>query len=100
MSTPQPPTARQPDAPTGKQLRYLRQLASQRGQTFRYPTTRRQASAEITRLKQTLARSHVAEFAEQRAFDHDPGPEDATRVREDEIAGYGANAHWTHRGRS
>lgn len=37
--------------PTGKQLRYLRQLAERTGQTFTYPRTSRQASAEIDRLK-------------------------------------------------
>jgi hypothetical protein len=99
MSDPQPPSAR-PDKPSAKQLRYLRELASQRGQTFRYPATRRQASSEISRLKRIPARGYLAEFDEQRRFDHDPGPQDATRIRDDEIAGYGANAHWTHRSQS
>jgi hypothetical protein len=39
------------DKPTPKQLGYLRRLASSRGQTFRYPHTRAEASVEIERLR-------------------------------------------------
>ena len=37
--------------PTAKQLGYLRALAERAGQTFAYPRTRQQASAEIRRLR-------------------------------------------------
>ena len=50
----QPPPHQPPrgaDRPTAKQLRYLRALANSRGQTFTYPTTKAQASAEIRRLQ-------------------------------------------------
>lgn len=42
--------------PSAKQLAYLRALADRTGQTFTYPRTARQASAEIRRL-QTQQRS-------------------------------------------
>jgi hypothetical protein len=45
--------------PTAKQLRYLRDLANSRGQTFRYPETRAQASAEIRRLRAHKADSRL-----------------------------------------
>lgn len=41
-------------AASEKQLRYLRSLAEQAGHTFVYPKNRREASAEITRLKKHL----------------------------------------------
>jgi hypothetical protein len=37
--------------PTSRQLSYLRSLAHRTGQTFTYPQTSQQASAEINRLK-------------------------------------------------
>jgi len=46
MSQTQPPTPTT-DQPTPRQLRYLRTLAGQAGQTFTTPHTRRHASAEI-----------------------------------------------------
>jgi hypothetical protein len=44
--------------PTRKQLVYLRRLAQERGQTFVTPTSRREASAEIDRLKATAVPEH------------------------------------------
>ena len=44
--------------PTRRQLSYLRALANRTGQTFTYPTTSAEASAEIKRLKR-----HGAELA-------------------------------------
>lgn len=90
--------------PTTKQLRYLRDLANRLGQTFTYPTTRRQAAAEIDRLKR-LARGR------ERLLDRDTArrEREATRrdlaenfggaaaVREDEIVGYGSSASWSRR---
>ncbi len=40
--------------PTSRQLSYLRSLANQTGQTFTYPQTKTQASAEIQRLTSIL----------------------------------------------
>jgi hypothetical protein len=97
MSNPQPPSAR-PDKPTAKQLRCLRTLAAERGQSFTNPTTKAQASAEIGRLKTQPRQSRLERHAEQRELEHVEPPQDATRVHEREIAGYGAHAHWTQRG--
>lgn len=43
-------------APTGRQLRYLRVLAERTGTTFVPPTTRDQASREIGRMIWLLSR--------------------------------------------
>jgi hypothetical protein len=97
MSNPQPPSAR-PDKPTAKQLRYLRTLAAERGQSFTNPTTKAQASAEIRRLKTQPRQSRLERHVERRELEQIATPRDATRVDESEIAGYGAHARWTHSG--
>lgn len=83
--------------PTPKQLAYLRVLAQRTGETFTYPQTIAQASAEIerllkrpssTRVEQSLDRREVQTALAER-------PADATRIREDETAGYGSSAKWT-----
>jgi hypothetical protein len=84
------------DKPTPKQLGYLRRLASSRGQTFRYPQTRAEASAEIKRLKANRPDSRLnrtVERAETRSDAH-PVRADAAAVRDDEIEGYGSTARW------
>jgi hypothetical protein len=82
--------------PTAKQLRYLRDLANSRGQTFRYPETRAQASVEIRRLRACKADSRL-----QRAIERSEGERavpreqfDAAAVRPEEISGYGSHARW------
>jgi hypothetical protein len=82
--------------PTGRQLRYLRQLAELTGTTFTPPATRRQASQEIERLKQQ-SRSAGSERREDRQAvsrglaQNQP----ASSVRDDEISGYGSEARWS-----
>jgi hypothetical protein len=82
--------------PTAKQLRYLRDLANSRGQTFRYPTTRAEASAEIRRLCANKPDSRLERAIERREGRRAVGREqfDATVVRPEEIEGYGSHAHW------
>jgi hypothetical protein len=82
--------------PTTKQLRYLRELANSRGQTFRYPTTRAQASAEIRRLLANRPDSRLVRAIERREGERAVSREqfDAAAVRPDEIAGYGSHARW------
>jgi len=41
----------QPEKPSARQLRYLRVLAERCGESFVYPRTKAEASAEIGRLK-------------------------------------------------
>jgi hypothetical protein len=90
------------DKPTAKQLGHLRQLAVRLGQSFAYPHTSAQASAEIRRLR-AAQRGHDARLerqterherrAIQRELQEHAG--DAARVDLDrEAIGYGANATW------
>jgi hypothetical protein len=90
------------DKPTAKQLAHLRQLAARLGQTFAYPHTRAQASAEIQRLRSVqrgrdAGLDRQAERSERRAIQRDMHERagDATRIDLDrEVTGYGANATW------
>lgn len=87
------------DKPTPKQLGYLRRLASSRGQTFRNPQTRAEASAEIGRLKATRPDS-LLDRAVERADARRGAPDvlrDSTSVRDEEIEGYNSSARWARR---
>lgn len=81
--------------PSVKQLRYLRGLAAQRGESFAYPRTAAQASAEIERLKgrpRSSAAERRAERADvSRAMSERGG---SSAVRDSEIVGYGSSARW------
>ena len=81
------------DRPTRAQLRCLRGLAMQTGQSFATPRTKSEASQEITRL-QTIARRRGGEMANRDAYREDEQLAAATAVRPDEITGYGATARW------
>ena len=85
--------------PTSKQLAYLRTLAARAGQTFTYPRSRAQASAEIQRLKATSPSTRTERSVERKAIADAiaQGPQDAARVRADEITGYGSSATWKER---
>jgi hypothetical protein len=84
--------------PTSRQLAYLKSLADRTGQTFTYPQTSRQASAEINRLKQTKPSSRTERYVERKLIADQiaTGPIDAARVRDDEIHGRGSSATWMH----
>jgi hypothetical protein len=83
--------------PTAKQLKYLRALASRAGQTFTYPKTASQASAEIRRLQKQhrssrlevqIERKHIADQVAR-------GPVSAANVDLDrETEGYRSTATW------
>jgi hypothetical protein len=85
-----------PSKPTSRQLAYLKSLADRTGQTFTYPKTSRQASAEINRLKHTKPSSRTERYVERKLIADQiaTGPIDAARVRDDEIHGYGSSATW------
>jgi hypothetical protein len=93
-----PPTTDPPPhdrKPTSKQLRYLRSLAESRGESFAYPATRAQASAEIERLKarrRSPRGDRRREVAEVRRAMATRG--DAAAVRSSELGGYGSSATW------
>ena len=87
------------DRPTPRQLAYLRSLAARAGQAFAFPRTRQQASREIERLRQAAPSSRTERSIERKeiadAIAH--GPDDAARVRGDEVTGYGSTATWKER---
>ncbi len=80
------------NAPTTRQLRYLRSLAIESGTTFTNPSTSRQASAEIDRLRGLSSRPRVqdTDFAE----DRERRPAYATGQQPGEVYGYGSSASW------
>jgi hypothetical protein len=81
--------------PSDKQMRYLRNLASQRGESFTYPATAAQASAEIERLKDRRRGSYVERRIERQQVSRDLAfSGDAASVRGTEITGYGSSARW------
>jgi hypothetical protein len=85
------------DRPTAKQLAYLRALADRAGQTFAYPRTARQASAEIRRLRAEKSSGRVERVLEWREIADaiGRGPEDAARVDVDrDVTGFGSTATW------
>lgn len=80
---------------TDRQLRYLRNLARQRGESFTYPQSRAQASAEIERLKGRPRESFIERRVEELQVGNaiaDLG--DAAAVRDEEVIGYGSSARW------
>jgi hypothetical protein len=81
--------------PSDRQMRYLRSLAGTRGETFGYPRSSAEASAEIERLL-GRKRQHVAvrhdEVKRVRSDVAELG--DAASVREHEVTGYGSSARW------
>jgi len=82
--------------PSAKQLRYLRSLAERCGESFTYPASAGQASAEINRLKarrRTPRADRRREVAEVRRAMASRGG-DAAAVRPPEIGGYGSSATW------
>ncbi|HEY4894761.1 MAG TPA: hypothetical protein VII01_01610 [Solirubrobacteraceae bacterium] len=79
-------------APTQRQLRYLRVLASATATTFVSPATRAQASRQIDRLRKIDRAPHGSGLPEA-----DTGAEQlayATAVHPDEVEGYGSSATW------
>jgi hypothetical protein len=78
-------------SPTAKQLRLLRRLARERGESFATPTTRAQASREIRRLTTRRRSTRTERAVERKQISRglaDSG--DSAQVRGDEITGYGA----------
>jgi len=87
------------NTPTAKQLAYLRTLAERTGRTFAWPRTSQQASAEIRKLRAVQSDSRVERAIERREIADAiaTGPVDGSRVRADEVAGWGSTATWSQR---
>jgi transcription elongation GreA/GreB family factor len=80
---------------TDRQLRYLRNLACQRGESFSYPQSRSQASAEIERLKGRRRESLIERRIEQLQVSTEIAAlGDAAAIKDDEVTGYGSSARW------
>ena len=93
-SAPDHPEEPMPNRPTPKQLRLLRTLAVERGETFAVPQTK----AEAARLKarDRSARSETA--LDRREVSHDLARAgDAATPQSHELVGHGGNAHWAGR---
>ena len=98
MTDHHPPTSPNPGtAPTGRQQRYLRTLAIQRGVSFTVPRTRAEASRQIDELRRRPTDSAADRRRDVRAVQDAmaTGRDDAARIREEvEVTGYGASATW------
>ena len=82
--------------PSAKQLRFLRSLAERCGESFTYPATAAQASAEIERLKagrRTPRAERRHEVAEVRRAIASRGG-DSAAIRPVEVGGYASSAAW------
>lgn len=81
--------------PSARQMRYLRDLAAQRGESFAYPRTASEASAEIDRLKGRRRSSATERRVERLEVSRAMAERgDAASVRDAEIVGYGSSARW------
>ena len=95
-------TATSLNAATPAQLRYLKRLAEQAGQTVALPHSCQQASALIRQLRAAISQAGgAAEREVEAARDREAviadlrsGAGDATRYQPDETTGYGSNARW------
>ena len=83
------------NAPTKRQLNYLRSLANSRGESFTYPQTSVEASREIERLLGRQPGSHIERRIEREQISRDMASRgDAASVRDFETTGYGSSARW------
>jgi hypothetical protein len=81
--------------PSLRQLQFLKSLADRTGQTFTYPKTSAQASAEIDRLKHTRPESRSDRRYERKLIaDQVATGLNNTAVQSDETTGYGSDAVW------
>jgi len=92
------PTAPHAPKPTAKQMRYLKALAEERGQSFTYPSTKREASAEIDRLRGVKTTPRADARRERRQISEHMAARrgDNARIRDSEVQGYGSSATWAH----
>jgi len=94
------PTTPHTPKPTAKQMRYLKALAEERGQSFTYPKTKAQASAEIDRLRGAKKTPSADARRERRQVSEHMATRrgDNARIRDSEVQGYGSSATWAHDG--
>jgi hypothetical protein len=87
-----------PNAPTHKQMQFLRDLAQKTGTTFTSPKTKAEASREIRRMLRIQASptARADRRREAKAVMADIRSEigGATAVRDHETTGHGSTATW------
>jgi hypothetical protein len=83
-------------APTPKQQAYIRQLALQRGISFTPPATKREASQLIDELRRRRPDLLGDRRRDTRAIQDQlqRGTQDAVRIQDAELQGYGSSATW------
>jgi hypothetical protein len=84
--------------PTREQLKRLRQLAQETGESFGYPANAAEAEAEIARMEGRPVSSGIEEW-----MDRVPvrsrvarGVRDGAAVRGSEVVGYGSSCRYRH----
>lgn len=84
--------------PSGAQLRRLRQLAQETGETFGYPSSVGEAGAEIARMEGRPVSSGIEEWMDRVPVRSKVarGARDAASVRGSEIEDYGSRCHWRY----
>jgi hypothetical protein len=89
------------DPPQPGQLALLRKLSGQLGESFSYPHTEAEASAEIERLEGREPDSYAERRLERLQVGRDMARRgrDAASVRDWEIAGDRSSARWRYPGR-
>jgi hypothetical protein len=93
MSTTHPPHG---GPLTRRQLRLLRALALERGQSFTPPATNADASREIRRLQGAQRQTSRDGAIERRQLERVSTPSDASSIQAREVTGYGSSARWAH----
>jgi hypothetical protein len=85
-----------PNGPSKPQLKLLKRLAEETGETFIWPRSPRAAGEEIERLLDTKPTSRTDRRRESAQLSDDLATKfgDAASVRDDELAGYGSTASW------
>lgn len=84
--------------PSGEQLRRLRQLAQETGETFGYPSSAGEAEAEIARMEGRPVSSGIEEWMDRVPVRSKVarGARDAASVRGSEIEDYGSRCRWRY----
>jgi CO/xanthine dehydrogenase Mo-binding subunit len=84
-----------PKKPSQKLLRTLREMAAERGISFAYPSTMKEARAQFAELKKVPRQDRREQRREDRAVrDAMARSGGASRVRRHELGGYGSTARW------
>src|SRR5436305_1601787 len=89
-----PTSGRGAPRPTSRQLSYLRALAQRADQTFTWPSTQREASREIRRLKAATPSSPGEREFERLDWSAEATAREANcdvPIRSDELQGYGSS---------